>query len=345
MSAKKYYRIEDRTDDADIMIYGVIGESWFEESVTARQLVADIRDLEKRHNTINVHINSPGGSVFDGLAIFNALQNSTAEVHTWNDGLAASMAAVVLMAGSTVHAAKNSLTMIHSPSIGVFGNARDIRQSLEALDKVQGSLIQCMLGKSKKTKEELQKEYFDYSDHWLSADEAREEGFIDEIAEKKAAGNQQMTAQDYQEMVARFSEMVPEVKRRGKFFAFFENLFNPGREQSSTIDQILSQDMDLKMLTQALSLADGATETDVLNSIKKMGSDLTAVTAARDTALRDLEAEKAAKAKAEKELEDLRKAPGADPAKAETDTDKLEGNQSAENFTDALAYCFTVLKK
>lgn len=344
MNARKYYKIEDKADQADIMIYGVIGESWFEESVTARQLVTDIRDLEKRHSIINIHINSPGGSVFDGLAIFNALQQSKAEVHTWNDGLAASMAAVILMAGSKVHAAKNSLTMLHSPSTGVFGNARDIRQSLNALDKVQNSLIECMLAKSKKTRDEIQSDYFDYSDHWLSAEEAMEEGFVDEIAEKKAAVSQQVTSMDYQEMVARFSEMIPEAKRRGKLVAFFENIFTENKTPEQDTEK-KSQEMDIKTLQGALSLSDAATETEVLDSIKKLGSDMAATIAARDTALKDLEAERQAKAQAEKELEELKKAPGAETAKAETDTDKLEGNQSAETFTDALSYCFGVLKK
>jgi len=248
------------------------------------------------------------------------------------------------MAGSRVHAAKNSLTMFHSPSTGVFGNALDIRQSLKALDKVQESLIECMLTKSKKTRDEIQSGYFDYSDHWLSAEEAMEEGFVDEIAEKKAVVSHEVTSMDYQEMVARFSEMIPEAKRKGKLVAFFENIFSASKATEQT-NENKSKEMDIKILQGALSLSDTATETEVLDSIKKRGSDLAAAIAARDTALKDLEAQRQAKAQAEKELEELKKAPGAETAKAETDTDKLEGSQSAETFTDALSYCFEVLKK
>lgn len=344
MNRQKYYTIEDRTDEADIMIYGVIGESWFEESVTARQLVADIRNLEKKHARINVRINSPGGSVFDGLAIFNALQESTAQVHTWNDGLAASMAAVILMAGKTVHAAKNSLMMLHAPSTGVWGNARDITEAVTTLKKVENALIECMMVRSKKTRQHLEADYFDYSDHWLSAEEALEEGFIDELTGAQNHITPKMTSLDYQELVARWGVLVPEEKQKGKLTSFIESLFNPTPPKENT-KEVLPTEMDIKILQGALSLGDTATENDVLERIQKMANDLAAQTTAKENALKELSETRAALAQAEKELEDYRKKPGAASATVDAETDNLEGNDQAKSFPQALACCFQILKK
>lgn len=344
--SKKFYSIEDKADEADIMLYGVIGDSWLEESVTARQLVGEIKSLEKTHSRINVHINSAGGSVFDGLAIFNALQNSSAEVHTWNDGLAASMAAVILMAGSTVHSAKNALMMVHSPSTGVWGNAVDLRNALTTLEKVQNSLIQCMLSRTEKTKSEVEVEYFDCQDHWLSADEAQAEGFIDEIIEKKATISQKEAAREYKEMVAIFSNTITSDRRKGKLVAWIENLFTPVAEQQETF----SKDMDIKTMQAALSLSDTATETDVLASINKLKSDysasqaaLAAAVAEKNTLTQDLTRLKAEKATIEQELEDLKKEPGAPPAAVDPNPEPVESEP--KNFGEAFLSVMKTFKK
>lgn len=346
--SRKFYSIESKADSAEIMIYGEIGDSWFSESITARQLVSEIKNLENSHSRINVRINSPGGSVFDGLAIFNALQNSTAEIHTWNDGLAASMAALILMAGSTVHAASNSLMMLHSPSTGVYGNANDLKQALEVLDKVQASLIQCMLTRSEKTKDEIEKEYFDYKDHWLSSDEALEEGLIDDIVEKKANVNQKTAARNYQEMIEHFTETIPHGKRKNRLVAMFENLFSTGIEpvEPKTTALTQFQEMDIRLLAVALSLADTATESDVLASILKLKSDstenktaLTAAKAENEKLKGDLEKAKADKATVDQELEDLRKEPGAPPAAIDPDPEPKDSDP--KNFGDAF---FSVMK-
>lgn len=325
MTSRKYYRIEDGADgQAEIMIYGVIGESWTEESVTARKLVAEIRELEKTHQQINVRINSPGGSVFDGLAIFNALQGSSARIHTWNEGLAASMAAVILMAGQKVHAARNSLMMLHSPSTGVWGNAREIHQALVALEKVQDSLAECITSRTGQSREQIEARFFDYSDHWLSAEEALGENFIDEVIEKRADMRLKAASMDYQELVERFDELVPGERKRGKLAGFFANLLQ--RQEINTTNE-----MDIKTLQAALRLEEAATEKDVLERIQDMES--------------RLESGQARNAELQKELEELRRQPGASPASARADTDTPGRADAAESFTDALAYCFGVLKK
>ncbi len=259
---KKYYSVQNKTSDsADILIYGVIGDSWFEESVTARQFVADLRALEKEYKRINVRINSPGGSVFDGLPIFNAIRNSKAEIHTYNDGLCASMAAVILMSGKTVHSADNALMMLHSPISGVYGNASDFNQVLEMLTKVQDSLISCITGRSSKTADEIKAAYFDDKDHWLNADEAADEKFIDEIEKGTQKVSDKVTSLPFNQVVEQFDSLIKGRSFFDRFFTHAHDFFSP-----NTID------MDIKKLTKACGLPDDATEQDVLDWIAEHGT-------------------------------------------------------------------------
>jgi len=259
---KKYYSVQNKTSDsADILIYGVIGDSWFEESVTARQFVADLKALEKEYKRINVRINSPGGSVFDGLPIFNAIRNSKAEIHTYNDGLCASMAAVILLSGKTVHSADNALMMLHSPISGVYGNAADFAQVLEMLTKVQDSLVSCITGRSSKNADEIKAAYFDYKDHWLNADEAAEEKFVDEIEAGTQKVSDKVTSMPFNQVVEQFDTLIKGRSFFDRFFTHAHDFFSP-----NTID------MDIKKLTKACGLPDDATEQDVLDWIAEHGT-------------------------------------------------------------------------
>jgi len=260
---KKYYSVQNKaTDSVDILIYGVIGESWYQESVTARQFVADLKSLEKDYKRINVRINSPGGSVFDGLPIFNALRNSSAEIHTYNDGLCASMAAVILLAGKTVHTADNALMMLHSPISGCYGNAGDMEQVLEMLGKVQDSLISCITSRNtSKTSEEIKAAYFDYKDHWLTADEASDEKFVDEIEKGNKKVSNKVKDMAFDQVVEQFDSLVKGRTIFDKWFSHANDLFSPNSEI----------DMNIKIVAKACGLPDTATEQEVLDWIEEHG--------------------------------------------------------------------------
>lgn len=255
---KKYYSVQNKTEQsADILIYGVIGDSWYQESVTARQFVADLKALEKDYPRINVRINSPGGSVFDGLPIFNALKNSTSDIHTYNDGLCASMAGLVLLSGKTVHSANNALLMLHSPMSGCQGNASDIQQVLDMLDKVQDSLIACITTRKGTTTDEIKTKYFDYKDHWLNADEAKAEGFIDVIEKGDKRVSNKITNMSLSEIMNQFDSLVKGKSLFDKFFTQAHDFFTPNN----------FLDMDIAKLRTACGLAENATEQEVLDFI------------------------------------------------------------------------------
>lgn len=138
---RDWYRIraEDDADIAELLIYDRIGEGLFTEGVTATDLIQRLAGIDARR--ITVRINSPGGSVFDGLAIYNALKDHPAQISTRVDGLAASIASVIAMAGEDRHMAANALLMIHDPWSMVLGSAADMRAEAAVLDKIADAMV------------------------------------------------------------------------------------------------------------------------------------------------------------------------------------------------------------
>ena len=348
-TSKSYYSIENRSEaEADILIYGEIGDSWFDESVTARQFSADFKDLEKTAKRINVRINSPGGSVFDGLAIFNTIRNSEAETHTYNDGIAASMAALVLMAGKNVHAASNSLTMIHPPMAMAYGNAKEFEKTIDVLNKVEGSLIDCISSKCGKTAQEVKAAWFDGADHWFSAAEAQTEGFVDDLTTADNKVNQKVKNLRHEEIMARFDEFAPQaVKEQKKVANWFMNLFtHPEPAATAPENEISDNDMDIQILRDAFGMNDSATETEIVSLATGLMTDLAArgqQIAQNET---DMAALQAQLAQVQADFEAFKTQAGASSAAAVVDTDALDTTgKGADNFFEAFAACKEALGK
>ncbi len=186
----KWYEIKAaaKPDDAsaptvaEIYIYGNIGDRWDEDGVIASEMVRDIAALEA--DEITLRINSYGGSVTDGLAIYNALKRHPAPVNVFVDGVAISCASYIAMAGDTVTMAKNAQMMIHAPWSYAWGNAVDLREQADILDRYSKSMASAYADKSGKTYEQALAILTDGKDHWFSADEAVAEGFADVVGEE-----------------------------------------------------------------------------------------------------------------------------------------------------------------
>lgn len=134
-SSHRWFDIKAQGDEeASIRIYDYIG--W--GGVGAKEFSDSLDQIKAKR--INVMINSPGGDVFDGLAIYNSLKNHGAEIHVTVDGIAASIASVIAMAGDTIVMGEFSFMMIHNPWTVAIGNASDMREIAALLDKVGGSL-------------------------------------------------------------------------------------------------------------------------------------------------------------------------------------------------------------
>ena len=169
---------------AEVLIYGNIGDRWNEDGVVASELVRDLSALQA--DTINLRINSYGGSVPDGLAIYNALRRHKATVNVFVDGVAISCASYIAMAGDTITMAKNAQMMIHGPWTIAAGNATDLREQADILDRYAKAMASAYADKSGKTYEDALALLTDGKDHWFLADEAKAEGFADEVGDEVA---------------------------------------------------------------------------------------------------------------------------------------------------------------
>lgn len=164
---------------AEVWIYGDIGESWSDETVTAREFVRDFHDIKS--DQITVRINSVGGSVPDGLAIYNAIRRHPADVTVAIDGVAMSIASLIAMAGNSIEMAENAILMIHAPWTFAAGNAQDLREQADTLDKWAEAMATSYAAKTGKNTDEILSLLTDGQDHYYSADEALAAGFVDSV--------------------------------------------------------------------------------------------------------------------------------------------------------------------
>jgi len=178
---KSWYTIRARAPGAqgsrtDVLIYDEIGAY----GITAKGFLAELGALPEG-TPIDLRLNSPGGSVFDAVAIYNAIKRHEGTVTVWIDGIAASAASYVAMAGDEIVMPDNAFLMIHDPAGIVMGAAADMRAMAEALDKVGDSLAAGYAAKSGRPTDEIAA--LMAAETWLDATEALALGFADRLAD------------------------------------------------------------------------------------------------------------------------------------------------------------------
>ena len=176
MDKKRYYSLVVNQDEkrADIYIYGDITSwPWLESDVSSYNLAKEIEGLEV--DQINVYINSYGGEVAEGLAIYNALRRHKATVRTYCDGFACSAASIVFMAGDERVMSNASLLMIHNAWMLAMGDQNDLRKNADDLEVINAATIQAYLNHVNISEDKL-KEMMD-AETWISAADALEMGF------------------------------------------------------------------------------------------------------------------------------------------------------------------------
>lgn len=184
MKKKKFWNLKALDEKTgELTLYGEISnETWWGDEVTPKEFKADLDKLGDI-NTLNIYINSPGGDVFAGQAIHSMLKRHKAHKNVYVDGLAASIASVIAMAGDTIFMPKNAMMMIHNPWTIGMGNASEFRKLAEDLDKIRESLIAAYEDHSALTRDEIIS-IMD-AETWLTATECEEYGFCDVIQEEK----------------------------------------------------------------------------------------------------------------------------------------------------------------
>jgi ATP-dependent protease ClpP protease subunit len=157
-----------------IYIYGEVGKQVTLDSV--------LKDITPKNSAYVVHIHSPGGDVFDGYAIYNAIRNTGKNITVQIEGVCASIATLIASAGHKIVMNEKAQFMIHNPRIASMGGeAKDLRNVAAQLDKIKSQLIDSWIGRTKLSQAELSNMY----DHetWLTPEQALEMGFVDEVQE------------------------------------------------------------------------------------------------------------------------------------------------------------------
>lgn len=184
-------RAADKDEDRTISIYDAIGyDPWTGEGVTAKRIASALRSLGKGPVTVN--LNSPGGDMFEGLAIYNLLREHEGEVNVKVLGLAASAGSVIAMAGDTVQIARSGFLMIHNAWVVAAGNRNDLREIaawLEPFDAAMGDIYSARTGLESKAIAKLLD-----SESWIGGSAAVEQGFADELLPSDQVGKGQGSA-------------------------------------------------------------------------------------------------------------------------------------------------------
>lgn len=196
---KKYYSLATQDNQATIHIYGdIVSWPWMESDVSSYNLAKEIEGLDV--DTINVYINSYGGEVAEGLAIYNSLKRHKAKVKTYCDGFACSAASAVFMAGDERVMSTASLLMIHNAWCYTAGDANQLRKDADDIETITQASINVYMEHINVTEGEL-KEMMD-KETWMSAQDALDKGFATTIT---SGGENKSPSQSVRK---RLSEMI-----------------------------------------------------------------------------------------------------------------------------------------
>ena len=197
----EFYITDDIQPDGRRFNYDTYTWERVESNTSQRYFVENLKDV-KEGDTVNLYINSMGGSVKEALGIYSALRRCPATVVAYIDGFAASAASIIAMAASKVVMPRNTTMMVHNAAWAVYGNSKDLRKSADDLDIINAAMLQSYIAKAggKLTQEKL--EELTDGETWLSAEECIQYGLADEYAEQDA--DLETAAKQYQQAHAAF---------------------------------------------------------------------------------------------------------------------------------------------
>ncbi len=254
---------------AEVLVYGVIGDDFFGDGITAKDFRAAIKSVKSK--VVNLRINSPGGSVTEGAAMLAVLDEHPARIEVDIDGVAASAASVLAVAGSVVRIASNGLLMIHDPMMMTMGGADDMRRAAALLDTVKGQILDRYERKAagKTSRQQLVKMMSDET--WFDGAQAVAAGLADEVT-----GALKMTA------LASHRALVNRLKYRHVPQALTDGAANPYTFKVGDYVQWLVEDPD----EMKAELEDGMVEEISEGTLTIPGTSLSLKGSADDPALR-----------------------------------------------------------
>ena len=222
---KNWYNIQNKKDRTEINIFDEIGLF----GISYNDFIDDVKAID---TPLDIHINSPGGSVFDGLAIYDALNQirKQRQVYTYVDGMAASMAGVIMLASDRVHVAENARFMMHDVSGGSMGTAEDLRKTADLMDKEQDKIIRIFSAKMQKSENEIRD--LMNEETWYHGQEIIDAGLADVITPSKKLKNT-FDIDKYNFKNLKREEMTNEEKTGffNEMKTMFENLINKQKDE------------------------------------------------------------------------------------------------------------------
>ena len=223
-----YFQMKATNNVAQIDIFGeIVGEKWFDEETSATSFRDALKELGDV-STINLSINSGGGSVFDGIAIYNMLKSHKATVNVYVEGLAASIASVIAMAGDTITMRSGSMLMIHRPFTVLQGNAEEMRKTADTLEKMGDNIVDIYSGRTGISSDDIRN--IMNEETWLSAEEAVEQGWATKLDKKEAVMNSVP-----KEILGRFSNVPKNVLARVKKKTLSQDRLNLIEREKQTL--------------------------------------------------------------------------------------------------------------
>lgn len=331
----QYFKVlsESDGDTATVLLYDYIGREYddsnAEKDTTDIAFVRKMRELEKNHSRINVRINSSGGSVKHGLAIMTAIRTSSAEVHTYADGVVASMAADIFTAAPHRHMAKNALLMIHGASGFCFGNAEAMRREADTLEKMNEAASTSLVEITSMSQEEVNERFYDGNDHWLTYKDAAEMSIVNEAEEYETE-----TEGDAESMKRSTYAFLKAQKQ--KFQAHYKTLTNktvqdaPKEDELEIVNQEETEEMTIDSVLAALK-SGGLEKAALQAGMDAMGKtegekydELLAAVKANNEQIKALGSQNASLAEENEALKaKLDSTPAADATKVATDADPV----------------------
>lgn len=233
---KQYFNVIPGESSHCIQLYGEIG-NWAE--CKPEEILKEISEIAESGKHIDVRINSNGGDVYAGLAIYQAFKLTTVPMSIYIDGVAASIASIIALCGKPLYMGKYAKLMIHAISGGWFGSKAELNSIIEEYEVLENVLADVISKKTGKTIDEIKAEYFDGTDHWLTAQQALDLGLINGIYN---------------------TDPVEETEPQEIYKVLMNRFIEPPKQD----------DMNFQELRKRPSFANCATDQDVINKIAEM---------------------------------------------------------------------------
>lgn len=337
--------IKAEATSAEILLFDKIGETtdfWTGEKkgISAKSFFNKLKEVEAKYNDITVRINTVGGSMVDGNAIYALLKGSSKNITIINAGSAFSMGAILMQAAKKGKrkAVRNGLMMIHEANMGMFGgyNATQMREMAEELDKFNATAIVELAAGTGKTEKEIKDTYFNGKDHFITAKEAKDLGLIDEILNEDAPNALSPSAAPHSH--AACIQMVLDANTNEP--SMIQKLYS-GIKQMLQKDFSLTQKPEPMTLDKVSQILTGTApitaeqRTEMLSVItsfteaKFVQADIdNAVSAAKKPLTDEVASLKSDKANLEAKVAELEKKPGAKPTSVSKPKDDISANSN-----------------